>query len=259
MPNTTTAAAVGRRRGRWPVLDPAAAIENAESVSPIKVCTATTSCILLFLIGTIQVSAGAAAAAKATDDADPSVDFRSLGAVCDIVDVRHCWSTTETTRKGGFDTVCTDEYVYVFELPSSPEFRDAYQSRKERIPRSRSGCGSGCRGDIGSSGGPAHGSFAPNTTRPCWAPVSRQRHELSVRYNCGEGASPAGDACLKLWDPVDELDAMGGAGFGDLFFGCFLLVVAMGLSAFVIPCLIAVWRRHARGGDGADGKSTMRV
>jgi len=263
MPNATTAAAIGRRRGRWPVFDPAAAIENAESVSPCKVCAASTCCLLSFLIGIANLAAGATASAEAADDVDPSSDFRSLGAACNIVDVRHCWSTRETISKGGVQAVCTDEYVYVFELPSNAEFSDTYQSRKELVPRSRSGCGSGCRHDDlrldnSSSGGPAHGAFATNTSQPCWAPVSRQRHELSVRYNCGEGASPAGDACLKLFDPIDELEAMGGAGFSELFFGCFLLIVAVGLSAFVVPCLLAKWQKHARGG-AAEGKRTARV
>lgn len=73
----------------------------------------------------------------------------------------------------------------------------------------------------------------PGNTYPCWAPTAgNNRDNLPSAYNCGDGASPAGDACVKLWDPQDEVDAVSDKG---------TLQVAAGLVALLIGVGVVLW------------------
>lgn len=140
------------------------------------------------------------------------------------------------------------------------ELLDTYQSREERVYRegsisydaagnvdggrscgrtgsdSNDGCFSGLWETETGSNGYAF-TYTPGETYPCWAPtVGNNRDNLPSGYNCGDGASPAGDACVKLWDPQVELDAAAEGAGNLLTAGIVLLVIGILFGIFAGVC-----------------------
>ena len=141
----------------------------------------------------------------------------------------------------------TDEYYFTV-TDGSYELLDTYQSREERNERdndrscgragsaTNTGCWSGSW-ETDTSGGGAYRTYTPGETYPCWAPTAgNNRDSLSSIYNCGDGASPAGDECVKLWDPQAEVDAAADAATGMLAAGIILLVFAIFVGITAVVC-----------------------
>ena len=210
-------------------------------------------CGVLFLISVILMPLGAIAL-KEANSANPEEDFRALGSVCNVTGVQHCWETgRRTERHNGRDRdvdTCTDKYEYFFTVTDgSAELLYTYQSREERNMRdndrscgrtgspSNTGCWDGSW-QYDTSGAPAYRTYTPGATYQCWAPTAgNNRANLPSVYNCGDGASPAGDACVKLWDPQDEVDAAADAASGMLAGGIILLVFSIGFTIAGFICL----------------------
>ena len=130
----------------------------------------------------------------------------------------------------------TDEYLFTV-TDGSYELLGTYQSREEENLRDgQRSCGragsdsnDGCwSGTWETDPTPAYHTYTPGETYPCWAPTAgKNRDNLPSVYKCGDGASPAGDACVKLWDPQTEADAADDAATGMLTGGIILLVLAI--------------------------------
>lgn len=166
------------------------------------------------------------------ESANPSTDFRFLGDVCNVTGVEHCWTTHERRHNthGHEQTYyeCEDTYKYNFVVTDpSAELLLTYQSRHEghirdgegvcwhegRGEADWNGCSHDWRTDAG--GGRPFDSFVPSgghrvegsgyydgdVLYSCWAPMpGYDRHALPSVYRCGgDGGTPEGDACVKLW------------------------------------------------------------
>lgn len=146
----------------------------------------------------------------------PATDFLALGDVCPVTHIEH---TSETKQSGSSgDTTCYDSYVYQFAAPwpASPE---NYTSREEEVKRYSHKCRKGDRA--------SPGTFEKGGKYACWAPAANKtKTSLPKSYNCGNVA------CVKLFDPADEVKAIkwlgiglmagggGGIMFSLVFFGC---------------------------------------
>ena len=105
---------------------------------------------------------------------------------------------------------------------------------------SNDGCWSGPWETETGSNGYAYYTYRPGETYPCWAPTAgNNRDNLPSVYNCGDGASPAGDVCVKLWDPQSDVDAAADSAADLLTAGIIVLVLAilLGIGAGVCFCV----------------------
>lgn len=127
---------------------------------------------------------------------EPAKDFVSLGKVCRVTAVKHCWKTQHKDDGKSSSTACIDEYWASFEVPSAGGGMLSTLARKEDVKRGGGRCGNGC-GEV--PGVPSVGSFPVGGPYQCWMPAdNRSSASLPSAYKCGN------PECYKLFSPRGE-------------------------------------------------------